>query len=377
EWFGAAINLLNDAEPTFDPNAFTEQGKLLDGWESRRKRTPGHDWCIIQLGLPGRVRGIEVDTAFFTGNHAPRFSLQAASLDPSLPELQRLAHHWSRERVGTAAGDDELTLVAALRPDEWRELVPVTPLQPGYADSSRQFFPVTDETAGNGGNGGNGAGSSSGGGRVTHVRLNMFPDGGIARLRVYGEVERDWASVAAREVLDLAAVENGGIAVGCSDKHFGEPKNMIKAGRGVNMGDGWETARHAHRPPVLRLGTDGLLQYPAGQGSDNAVLKLGTAGVVQRLVVDTMHFKGNFPESAAVDGCYTPGALPEAFQDKEGGKGMPWRPLLRRTRMGPDREHTFELGRGELEDCGAITHLRLTISPDGGVMRLRAFGVKA
>ncbi|CAM9324127.1 unnamed protein product, partial [Hapterophycus canaliculatus] len=169
--------------------------------------------------------------------------------------------------------------------------------------------------------------------------------------------------------IDLLSVENGGVEVACSNHHYGEPKNMIKPGRGINMGDGWETARKGDRPAVLELGEDGLVKSP---GSDWAVLRLGVVGEVDRLVVDTNHFKGNFPESVSVEACLAPDAPDSAFSD--GGSSMAWRSLLQRHKTGANREHVFELAKGEIESPGPVSHIKLSMMPDGGVMRLRAFG---
>ncbi|CAN0342165.1 unnamed protein product, partial [Laminaria digitata] len=173
--------------------------------------------------------------------------------------------------------------------------------------------------------------------------------------------------------VDLLAVENGGVEVACSNKHYGEPKNMMKPGRGINMGDGWETARKPDRPSVLELGADGLVKAP---GCDWAVLRLGVVGEILRLVVDTNHFKGNFPESVAVDACLAPDSDASHLMDVIGGERIMWKPLLRRHKVGPSREHVFELEKGEIERLGPVSHVKLYMMPDGGVMRLRAFGLR-
>ncbi|KAG5177400.1 galactose-binding domain-like protein [Tribonema minus] len=361
EWFAAADRLLLPQPAVFIPEDFTPYGKWMDGWESRRKRIAGHDWCIIKLGLPGQIVGIEIDTAHFTGNHAPRASVQGAYLDPEPEALATLARDWRTDRIGKAATAEQLRLAQSLGSDKWTDLVPFTPLRPGYAESRRHFFAVPAPAAAAAG----AAPPPPPAPAFTHLRLNMYPDGGIARLRVRGVVRRDWARVPPRAVLDLAAVENGGVALGCSDRHFGEPRNLILPGRGATMGDGWETARKPTRPAVLQVGADGLVEAP---GSDWAVIRLGTAGEISRLVVDTHFFKGNFPESVAVDAAAAAGG-------NEGDlTALPWRALLPRTKMGPDREHAFE--GADLRRVGPVTHLRLTMFPDGGVMRLRAFGTK-
>ena len=202
-----------------------------------------------------------------------------------MAELVRLR---GGDNLGRAATSEQIRVAESLHSHEWTELIPFSELAPGYEDSHCNFFEIHDES------------------RYTHLRLNMFPDGGIARLRVYGDVQVDWSVSAAAAAsggdydheIDLASVLSGGKALGCSDKHFGHPRNLIQPGRGVNMGDGWETARKITRPPVLVVDpSSGLVQ---GLGSDWAILELGTAGVVSKIEIDTAHFKGNYPESCQV-----------------------------------------------------------------------------
>jgi len=183
--------------------------------------------------------------------------------------------------------------------------------------------------------------------RVTHLRFNIFPDGGVARLRVFGEVVPDWKRLAAAKEIDLAAIEHGGLVVTASDMFFGSRHNLILPGRARNMGDGWETKRRR------------------GPGHDWAVVKLGASGTVHRVEVDTSHFKGNFPESCSLDACHINAA---ALADLS---TAPWQELRPRTKLEADRRHTFE---EELKPLGPLTHVRLNIYPDGGVARLRIFG---
>ena len=77
DFFAPRANLLKPQPPVFIPGKFTARGKWMDGWESRRRRTPGHDWCVVRLGLPGIVRGVDVDTSFFTGNYPSHCSIDA------------------------------------------------------------------------------------------------------------------------------------------------------------------------------------------------------------------------------------------------------------------------------------------------------------
>ncbi|XP_029984078.1 allantoicase [Sphaeramia orbicularis] len=344
EWFAPAANLLKREPPEFIASAFTEFGKWMDGWETRRKRIAGHDWCIIQLGVPGQIFGFDVDTSFFTGNHSPYVSIQAACLD------QKPTLTLEGDRTGMAATDSQLAAVATLGSEAWPELVGVSKLQPGYSDSCHNYFKITCDQ------------------RVTHLRLNMFPDGGISRLRVYGVGQRDWSSVSAHQNVDLVALTNGGVCLGYSDAHFGHPRNMISLGRAANMADGWETARRLDRPKKLKADHKGILQVP---GSEWAVFRLGHVGVISSVEVDTNHFKGNFPDSCRIEACYlTPEEETRCIRTRwNSGK---WQVLLPPQKLRPHHIHLY--GEAELKLSQPISHIRLVITPDGGVSRLRLWG---
>ena len=302
EFFAPKENLLKAGKAVFLEDKFTDRGKWMDGWETRRRRTPGHDWCLIRLGLSGVLRGVIVDTSFFRGNYPPHCSLEAC-----------------------AAAEDADAESLQSPETKWVEVLPKSDLQ---GDSENRFRIDCPE-------------------RVTHLRFNIFPDGGVARLRVFGDVVPDWKRLAAAKEIDLAAIEHGGLVVTASDMFFGSRHNLILPGRARNMGDGWETKRRR------------------GPGHDWAVVKLGASGTVHRVEVDTSHFKGNFPESCSLDACHINAA---ALADLS---TAPWQELRPRTKLEADRRHTFE---EELKPLGPLTHVRLNIYPDGGVARLRIFG---
>jgi allantoicase len=307
EFFAPKENLLKHSKPIFIEGKYTDRGKWMDGWETRRRRTPGFDWCIVRLGLPGILRGAVVDTSYFTGNYPARFSLEGCDLGGSAP------YKHEKKKLGAAA-------------THWEEILPETALK---GDSVN---PVVVEHAG----------------RFTHVRFKIYPDGGVARLRLYGEVVPSAAGIAKRE-LDLAAVENGGRMIMTSDQFYSEPLNMLMPGRSKIMSDGWETRRRR------------------GPGHDWAIVKLGMAGTIQRVEVDTAHFKGNFPESCSIEICDAEEAGAEIARLGAGN----WRQLLARVPLQANRSHTF---RRQLHDVGAATHVRLNIYPDGGIARFRVFG---
>jgi allantoicase len=306
DFFAPKENLVRQSAPVWAEGKYTERGKWMDGWESRRRRTPGFDWCLVRLGLAGRVRGVVVDTAFFRGNFPESCSLEARAAPPNADAEQLTS--------------DEM---------RWVEILPQSRLE---GDSENPFAITSDE-------------------RFTHLRFKIYPDGGVARLRVYGEVLPDWDAInRAGGLVDLAAVENGGLVVATSDEFFGHRHNLIMPGRAADMSDGWETKRRR------------------GPGHDWCVIRLGARGTVRRAEVDTAHFKGNFPESCSLEAADAgEGALDEAALSSN----VEWRELLPRTKLQAHTRHLFE---AELEDAGEATHVRFRIYPDGGVSRLRLYG---
>ena len=298
DFFAPKERLLNPAEPVFIADKYDENGKWMDGWESRRRRTAGHDHCIIKLGLPGHISTVNLNTRHFTGNYPP-----AASID---------------------------ACYSASPPNEhstWTTLLACTKLT-GDADN---IFDIHNRDIWN------------------YLRLNIYPDGGIARLRVYGHVYRDWARVSAHELLDLAAVENGGRALACNDEHFGAMMNIIMPGKGRNMGDGWETRRR-RRP-----------------GHDWVILKLGHVGTIKKISVDTAFFKGNYPERISLEAAHSNTDNDAALSSP----GLKWQCLLTEQYLSADNEHHFEQ---EIYQIGPVSHVRINIHPDGGLSRVRLLG---
>ena len=298
DFFADMNRMLQHHAPVWKEGVYDDNGKWMDGWESRRKRDPGHDHCTVRLALPGRIKGLNIDTSYFTGNYAPSASLEACYV---------------------ADGDPT-------HATQWQEILGSQSLQ---GDSQHMHAVDSDQV-------------------YSHVRLHMYPDGGIARLRVYGEVVKDWQQLAGQEI-DLAAMENGGRALLCSDEHFGVMENILAPGRGINMGDGWETARR--REP----------------GFDWVIIALGVPGEVSEIEVDTAHFKGNFPDSCNIQGAFVEGGSDEQMA----AQSLYWAEILPSQKLQMDHIHQF---RDELTVQGPITHVRLNIFPDGGVSRLRIRG---
>jgi allantoicase len=299
DWFAAVDRMLQPGEPVWKEGVYDDNGKWMDGWESRRKRFEGYDHAVIRLGVPGSIKGVDIDTRFFTGNYPPSASLEACFV---------------------AEGDPDAATV-------WTEVLPAIELQ----GNSHHYHAVADDRP------------------WTHLRFNIYPDGGVARLRVYGIPHRDWSTVDTNEQIDLASALNGGRALACSDEHFGRMGNILNPGRGVNMGDGWETARR--RTP----------------GNDWVIVALGHPGEIERVVVDTLHFKGNYPDSCSIQAAYVKGGTDSQIETQS----LFWRELLPSQKLQMHQEHEFT---EQLAKLGPVTHVRLNIFPDGGVSRLRLFG---
>ena len=298
DFFAPKERLLDPQPPVFIPGKFDDHGKWMDGWETRRKRSEGHDYCVVKLGLPGVVHGVDIDTTHFTGNYPLAASLEGCAADG--------------EPDGGA---------------EWVELVPATNMN----GNSHHLVAVHCAMA------------------CTHLRLNIFPDGGVARLRVYGKFEIDWQNRDRSGTVDLAAMLSGGRVVCWNDSHFGAAENILAPGRGTDMGDGWETRRR--REP----------------GNDWLIVALGHSGTIHKVEIDTAHFKGNFPDRCSLQGAHVEGGTDESLVTRS----MFWKTLLPEVPLEMDRQHEFE---AEVLDIGAMTHVRLNIFPDGGVSRLRLFG---
>ena len=302
DFFAEMENLLKPGRGIFIADKYTDRGKWMDGWESRRKRTPGHDWCIIQLATPGKLSGVDIDTNYFLGNHPPHASIDACYIKEQ--EINELANQ------------------------HWVEILSKSPLQPG----AQNLYKINDKNV------------------YTHLRLNIYPDGGVARLKVYGEVVKDWTTLDATATTDLASAVNGATAILCNDMFFSHMDNLIMPGRGINMSDGWETKRNRN---------------PGNK--DWVIIKLAHAGMINKILIDTNYFKGNYPDSCMLEGCNIATDKTVDFATA----AIEWTMILSRVKLEADQEHFFE----ELvAPAGPVTHVRLTIFPDGGVSRMRLFG---
>jgi allantoicase len=299
DFFADVGRMLSDVDPVFDPDKYGDHGKYMDGWETRRKRGAGHDYAVVKLAAAGVIRGFDVDTSFFTGNYPPAARIEAANVKGDPGE-------------GTA----------------WTEILPMTPL----GSSAHHYLASSSESV------------------WSHIRLHIYPDGGVARLKVFGEPHID--EIAQRgKTLDLASGLNGGRVVAFSDAHYGAFHRMLSPGRGINMGDGWETRRR--RTP----------------GNDWIIVALGARGIIESVEIDTAHYKGNFPDSCSI----LAGDLPrggDALEAAVSAASMFWPELLPAQKLSADSIHKF----ATVNPLGPVTHVRLNIFPDGGISRLRLFG---
>lgn len=300
DFFAQKENLIRSGDAVWKEGLYTDDGKWMDGWETRRRRSPRldekFDWCILRLGMPGEIKGVVVDTAYFRGNFPSHCSIEACdtAMDANIDSLNKA---------------------------NWREILPLSELQ----GDSKNRFDISDA------------------GRVTHLRFKIYPDGGVARLRVHGNVLPNWDELKKRDSeIDLAAAENGGDVISASDEFFGHRQNLVMPGFAQDMSDGWETRRRR------------------GPGRDWCIVKLGAKGTVTRVEVDTSFFRGNYPESCTLEGVVSNGDV----------NAIEWRELVADKKLQAHTRHTFT----DVAELGAITHVRFNIFPDGGVSRLHLWG---
>lgn len=296
DFFAEANRMLQFDAPIFVEDKFDDHGKWMDGWETRRKRHSGYDWAIIKLGVIGKIKTLDIDTTFFTGNYPASAAVEACY-----------------------APNDDLSTAT------WHSILKNNVLGP----SQHHLLDIQDDQI------------------FSHVRLNIFPDGGIARFRVYGEVQLQIKD--SNQTIDLLALENGGRVIAYSDAHFGHPRNLINPNRGINMGDGWETKRR--RAP----------------GFDWCILALGQSGAIEKIEIDTAHFKGNYPAQVSIQAIY----VKDATDPQLIPQSMFWPFLLEAQDMQMDHIHSYI---NEITSTEKISHIRVNMIPDGGISRIRLWG---
>lgn len=301
EWFAAAENLIKPNKPIRDATKFTHAGAWYDGWETRRHNENEYDWVIIKAGVNGaHIIGAEIDTAFFNGNQAPFISIDAL---------------YDEKSDNCIVEEDD---------QRWDEIFPKV----GCGPSQNHFFILS-----------NGLTKKA----YNYIKLKMYPDGGIARFRLYGQVVPAKLQKAPQnEVSDLAYVGNGGTVFAVSDEHFGSASNLLLPGRGHDMSDGWETKRSRTPNHV-----------------DWAIIQLARESTfIEKIIVDTAHYRGNFPQFITVQGC-----------NKSPTDDTEWIDIVGKSKTGPDSIHEYSIGK-QLN----ISYVKLTIIPDGGVKRIRVIG---
>ena len=298
QFFGAASRILNSQKPIFKEGIYDHHGKWMDGWETRRKRETGHDYLIIKLGRPGKIFNVDVDTSFFSGNQPSQASLQAC---------------YSKNKPS--------------KNTNWKTILNKKKLGP----NKNHNFKIKNHSTFN------------------FIKLNIFPDGGIARLKLNGKVDLEKINLKGKNV-NLSLISNGSTIVGCNNEHFGKAENVLSPGVGVNMGDGWETRRSR------------------GKNFDWIIIKFGMPGIINKLEIDTHHFKGNYPETFTVQSALISNKAKSKKIIKNSKK---WKLLIGKTKLKPHKKHSF---KSKTFKKNKVNYLRINIFPDGGISRIRAFG---
>ena len=301
DFFGEVTRMLNDKDPIFIEDKYDNHGKWMDGWESKRRRDGGNDWAILKLGSEGIISKIEIDTSYFTGNFPPFFSLEGiySETEPN-------------------------------KDSNWKSLIAKTNL---VGDCKNNFELNLKE-------------------KFNFVRLQIFPDGGVARIRLFGEVKYNWDRFNNEDIIELSSLKLGGSILAYNNAHYGDVSALLSEGRGKTMGDGWETRRR--REP----------------GNDWIIIKLAHKGNIEKIEIDTAHFKGNYPDRASIQAI----SIDKNITTKDLIQGSEnWDVILDETKLTADNIHEYEINSNSKAEA---THIRLNIYPDGGVSRLRIFGKK-
>ena len=298
EFFAPAKRIINPWPPIFKEGVFDKHGKWMDGWETRRKRNKGNDFLILKLGRPGKIYKVDIDTSYFNGNQPSKVSLDACYSKNKLPNKK----------------------------SKWTNILSKKKTKP----NSHHFFNIKNKSI------------------FTHIKLNIYPDGGVARIRVYGKMiaKKKFGN----KIINLTSVLNGATPIACNNEHFGRAENVLAPGMGKNMGDGWETRRSR------------------GKNFDWIIIKFGMPGIIKKLEIDTHHFKGNYPDSLTVQSALIPNKVKSK---KILNSSKKWKILLGKTKLKPHKKHSF---KSKTSNKNKVNYLRINIFPDGGISRIRAFG---
>ena len=298
DFFASASRIINPKPPIFKQGIFDKHGKWMDGWETRRRREKGYDYLIVKLGRPGKIFNVGIDTTHFSGNQPLHASLEACNSNKKPNSKSKWITILHKKKLGPNKDHN-------------------------YKIKNKSIF--------------------------THVKLNIYPDGGVARLRIYGEIEKKNINFG-NKLINLSSMLNGASIVGCNNEHFGKAENILAPGRGKNMGDGWETRRSR------------------GKNFDWLIIKLGRPGTINKIEIDTHHFKGNYPDRCTVHGTYIPKKISNYSIIKKSNK---WKTLLNKVKLSAHKKHNF---KNKKLQKNKINYIRINIYPDGGISRIRAFG---
>ena len=298
EFFAPAKRIINAWPPVFKEGVFDKHGKWMDGWETRRKRSKGHDYLILKLGKPGKIYKVDIDTSYFSGNHPTKISIQACFSKKNIPNKN----------------------------SKWTTILK----KKSTKANSHHFFNIKNKFF------------------FSHIKLNIFPDGGVARLRVYGTIENK--KKFGKKILNLTSVLNGATPIVCNNEHFGRAENILAPGIGKNMGDGWETRRSR------------------GKNFDWLIIKCATAGRVSKIQIDTHHFKGNYPDKCSLQAAYINSKISNKSIVNSSKK---WKLLLNKVKLNAHKKHNFQ---NKLMKNKKVNYVRINIFPDGGISRIRMFG---
>jgi len=298
EFFAPAKRIINPWPPIFKEGVFDKHGKWMDGWETRRKRNKGHDFLILKLGRPGKIYKVDIDTSYFNGNQPSKISLEACYSKNKLPSKN----------------------------SKWINILNKKSTKP----NSHHFFNIKNKSI------------------FTHVKLNIYPDGGVARIRIYGKmvIKKKFG----KKIINLTSVLNGATPIACNNEHFGRAENILAPGTGKNMGDGWETRRSR------------------GKNFDWLILKCATAGKINKIQIDTHHFKGNYPDKCSLQAAYLNNKT--SFKNVV-KKSKKWNFLLNKVKLHAHKKHNFN---NKQMKKNKINYIRINIFPDGGISRIRVFG---
>ena len=298
DFFASAQRILNPSIPVFKEGLFDKNGKWMDGWESRRKRIKGYDYLIIKLGRPGKIKKIDVDTSHFNGNQPSMFSIDAA---------------FSKSNN--------------FKKFNWKTLLSK---KKAKANSHHEFNIKSKST-------------------ISHIRLNIFPDGGVARLRVFGSIDKEKIKFKNKKI-NLASLNDGATIIACNNEHFGKAENILATGKAKNMGDGWETRRRRNK------------------GYDWLILNSINGSQISDIEISTHHFKGNFPSHCSLQAAYIPKIKSIRSIIK---KSVKWKFLLNKVKLNANKTHKF---KNKLMKNNKINLIKLNIFPDGGISRIKIFG---